>query len=84
MPAADEDGGGNSMANPVSGVSNVQQVAPVEAQAQAAKPPAKATAAPKDSVTISAAGQQAAHQAQAVSKSAQPSGQQSQSQARKK
>ncbi|MGA8222907.1 MAG: hypothetical protein WB780_14745 [Candidatus Acidiferrales bacterium] len=71
------------MANAVSGVSNVQQAAPVEAQAQAAKPAPKATAAPKDTVTISAAGQQAAHQAQAVSKSTQTAGQQNKSQAKK-
>jgi hypothetical protein len=72
------------MANPVSGVSNVQQAAPVEPSVPLAKPAAKATAAPKDTVTISAAGQQAAHQAQAVSKSTQPAGQQNQPQAKKK
>jgi hypothetical protein len=71
------------MANVVSGVCHVQQAAQVEAQVQAPKPAAKAPAAPKDTVQISAAGQEAAHQAQAVAKSTQPSGQQHQAKAKK-
>jgi len=58
------------MANHVSGVSNPQQAAQVEAQkqAQAAKPAPKAgTAAPQDTVNISAAGR-AASQAQTAAK----------------
>jgi hypothetical protein len=72
------------MANAVSGVSHVQQAALAEAQVQAPKPAAKAPAAPKDTVNISAAGQQAAHRAQGVAKSTQPSGQSHQAPAKKK
>jgi len=71
------------MANAVGGVSKIQQVAQTESQVQAPKPAAKATAAPKDTVTISAAGQQAAHQAQAVSKNTQPAAAKNQPHAKK-
>lgn len=64
------------MANPVNGVSSLQQATQVAAQnqAQAAKPaPKAATAAPKDTVNISAAGK-AANQAQTAAKPQQASG----------
>jgi hypothetical protein len=70
------------MANPVSGVSGVQQAAQAEAPPPAAKPPAKSNAAPQDTVTISAAGK-AASQTQPVAGSQQSSGQSYKEQAKK-
>ena len=58
------------MANPVSGVSNLQQTAKVaeQNQTQRTKPAQKApTAAPQDTINISAAGK-AASQAQTIAK----------------
>jgi hypothetical protein len=71
------------MANAVSGVSNVQQANQPEVSALPPKPAAKSTAAPKDTVNISAAGQQASHQAQAVSNSTQPAASHNKPQAKK-
>jgi len=70
------------MANPISGVSGVQQVAQAEAPAQPAKQPAKTSAIPTDTVTISAAGK-AASQTQPVAGNSNSSGQSHQGHAKK-